>query len=212
MRGRAKAPLSPLIDPSVFLRLSIFLDQVRVRRDTKLQGGFITLTEEMALLHTGDVMVYDEFNPPAEHADFCGTQHMDIKDKAVVTKRYRAQNLANKDKADCTDHIDKCAKETPRPYLTRKILYTEDLWTEWALQPFDLSVLIARRNKDGDMFFIHVASIYEADGVSGFGYIIRDCHGTPIVEYSQYFVTKEITKDVGPVSESYLELKAVDKV
>ncbi|KAI3853461.1 hypothetical protein MKX03_003252 [Papaver bracteatum] len=80
---------------------------------------------------------------------------MDIKDKAVVTKRYRAQNLASKDKADCTNHIEKCVKEIPRPYLTREILYNEDLWTEWALQPFDISVLMARRNNDGDMFFIH---------------------------------------------------------
>ncbi|KAI3853025.1 hypothetical protein MKX03_033048, partial [Papaver bracteatum] len=118
-----------------------------------------------------------------------------------------AQNLSDKDKADGTEHVDKRVKESPRPYMTRKILYNQRLWIEWALQPFDLPDLIARRNKTGKRTFIHVASIYEKNGVSGFGYIIRDCHGTPLVAYSEYFDTK----DIEPVSEFYLEMMAVDK-
>ncbi|KAI3915408.1 hypothetical protein MKW98_022366 [Papaver atlanticum] len=49
------------------------------------------------------------------------------------------------------------------------------------------------------MTYIRVASIYEENGVSGFRYIIRDCHGTPMVSYFEYVDTNEI----GPVSEFY---------
>ncbi|KAI3850054.1 hypothetical protein MKW92_032275 [Papaver armeniacum] len=124
-----------------------------------------------------------------------------------MDKRIPDQNLANEDSPDGAGHRDKRVKEEgPRPYLTPEVLYDEASWKRWALTPFDLTELIEMRNKGGNLTFIHVASIYEENGVSGFGYIIRDCHGTPIVAYSEY-----VTNEIGPVSEFYLQMMAVDK-
>ncbi|KAI3929749.1 hypothetical protein MKX01_025917 [Papaver californicum] len=52
-----------------------------------------------------------------------------------------------------------------RCYLTPGILYDVNHWTDWALLPYYLPELIERRNKDGHMTYIHVASIYKENGV-----------------------------------------------
>ncbi|RZC72289.1 hypothetical protein C5167_035626 [Papaver somniferum] len=111
--------------------------------------------------------------------------------------------MANEDKAD--GNRAKRAKQF-RPPLSREILYGEDNWISWVQQPFNLAALIERRNKARHMNWIHVASICNENGVSGFGCIIRDCHGIPIYAYSEC-----VTDETEPVSEFYLEMKAVDK-
>ncbi|KAI3919502.1 hypothetical protein MKW92_033014 [Papaver armeniacum] len=108
--------------------------------------------------------------------------------------------MANEDKAD-----GNLAKQL-RPPLSFEILYGEDNWIRWVQQPFNLPALIERRNKAEHMNWIHIASICNENGVSGFGFIIRDCHGIPIFAYSEC-----VTDETEPVSEFYLEMKAVDK-
>ncbi|KAI3855478.1 hypothetical protein MKW92_024081, partial [Papaver armeniacum] len=66
-----------------------------------------------------------------------------------------AQNMANEDKAD--GNLAKRAKQF-RPPLSFEILYGEDNWISWVQQPFDLPMLIERRNKAEHMNWIHIDS------------------------------------------------------